>query len=62
MQKTVEVKQLISRMNHAQIDRFNHSKMTLHQFMDQDEEQLITEAIAVLTRLMRDHPVVTFTW
>jgi hypothetical protein len=62
MQKTTDLSQLVKRLNHDQIVRFQHSGKSLDDFLNQEEEEHITEAILVLTRLRLAIPSVTFEW
>jgi hypothetical protein len=62
MERTTDLSDLVKRLNQAQITRFVNSGKTLQEFLNRDDELLITESIAVLTKLMKVHPTVNFTW
>lgn len=61
MQKLVDLGHLVQSLNQSQMIRWSSSGKTLPEFLDSEDEKLVTESILVLTNLMQMTPHVVIT-
>lgn len=62
MEKTIDVADLTHKLSQDQMKRFSTQDKLLGDFLSDEHEELVTQAILVLERVKKNQPTMKFQW